>query len=290
MSEMKKKEMIVENVKKIISEYTMRLTLRQIYYRLVSKHIIPNVMNEYKYLSKVLVDARLKRQIPFTAMEDRTRGFIGKDIAYEEAEDYHDKWLEWYKECAEDYKLPRWQNQPKYVEVWVEKEALSGLFNQVTEKAKVTLAPCRGYPSLTFMYEMACRLKYQRKPIEILYFGDLDPSGEDIYRVVRDYFATFGITANFEKIAITTEQIEEYDIPPMPTKRTDSRAAGFIEEYGDIAVELDAIEPDKLQEIIREAIAEHFDEDIHDEVLNDEEGAQEEIGHMIEETLGGDEE
>lgn len=285
-----KKSEVIDQTKAILEEYTTRLTLRQIFYRLVSKHTIGNTTNNYKYLSKLLVQARLEGQIPFDAIEDRTRKFVGGDNKLHTPKAHYDGWLKAFRESHEYHELPMWLNQNTIVEVWVEKEALSGLFGEITDDRNVTLATCRGYPSLTFMYQAAQRLEDVEEDIFILYFGDYDPSGEDIYRHIQDTFVTFDVDADFEKVAITREQIDRYDIPPMPAKKSDARAANFIAQHGDIAVELDAIEPTTLQNIIAAAIDKHFDNDTYDETVKRQDREQKKIKKMIEDLLGEEKE
>jgi len=298
-----KKSEVIDSTKAILEEYTTRLTLRQIFYRLVSKHIIENTMNNYKYLSKLLVQARLDGQIPFDAIEDRTRRFTTEVVwAIKNSHlQYHHPYWHWKERTPEQhfndflttlkkadkfFELPRWKGQPKYVEVWSEKEALSGLFYEITNEHHITLATCRGYPSLTFMHKAEQRLEDIEEDIVILYFGDYDPSGEDIFRHIQDTLKMFCIDAEFEKVAITMEQINEYDIPPMPTKRSDARSAKFVERYGDVAVELDAIEPDTLQNIIATSIDKHFDDDEYDKTTKRQDKEQKTIKKMIEDVLG----
>jgi len=281
-----KKSEVIDQTREIIEEYTTRLTLRQIFYRLVSKHTMPNTINSYKYLSKILVSARLDGAVPFDAIEDRTRKFVGGDVSLYTPKAHYDGWLKAFRECHESHELPMWLNQDTLVEVWCEKEALSGLFGEITHDRNVTLATCRGYPSLTFMHQAAMRLEDIDENIVILYFGDYDPSGEDIYRHIQDTFKTFGIDAEFEKVAITTEQITRYDIPPMPAKKSDARAANFIAEHGDISVELDAIEPNALQGIIATSIDKHFDDDEYDKTVKRQDQEQKKVKKMIENVLG----
>jgi hypothetical protein len=185
------------------------------------------------------------------------------------------------------YKLPRWHNQPKYVEIWLEKQALAGVFQQALQNMGVVLAPCRGYPSLTFLWEASRRLEEfqaDEREMHILYFGDYDPSGMDIERAInKELSETFDIWFHKQRIAITRDQITLYDIPPMPAKRTDSRAAGFIAEHGDMAVELDAIDPNVLVQLIRDAVNEHFDEDIYETVQGVEQESQQRLQERVDE-------
>lgn len=261
---MTKAESVVERVKRIVAEYAgMRLTLRQIFYRLVAAQVIENTKSNYQFLSKVLVDARKARKIPYAAIEDRTRSMHkghGSDL--KAAEHFNTYW-EYVTNMDKRYTMPRWWGQPVRVQVWLEKQALQALFEQVTDAEGLDLAVCKGYPSLTFLWEAARTLRGLKEQIEIIYFGDFDPSGMDIERFVGETLREeFGINVNVTRISITREQIDEYNIPPAPAKPSDSRTAAFTEEHG-VAwqVELDAIEPRTLQGLIRDAIRVHWDEE-----------------------------
>jgi hypothetical protein len=196
---------LLQHALDVIKQYNIRLTVRQVYYRLVAAGIIKNSRSSYNMLDKCLVKARLSGAIPFDAFEDRSREFLAGDCNYESPEDYMAWRLQALKDSAWEYEVPRWLFQPEYVEVWLEKDALSALFNQVCDKLHVVLAPCRGYPSLTFLYEAAQRLKNVDKPITILYFGDLDPRGKDIQRFLTETLPDFGVSANVHRVALTRE-------------------------------------------------------------------------------------
>lgn len=254
---------VIDRVLEIISQYRTRLTLRQIFYRLVAAGVIPNTVNEYKRLSKILVKARMEGVIPFEAIEDRSRRFIGGDHEYIEAKDHFQNALNYFRHCDECYNRPFWEAQPGYIEVWLEKEALSSLFHQITRKFKLVLAPCRGYSSLTYLHEAAKRLvSIKGRAVWILYFGDFDPSGLDIERDIGQRLTGLGVDANIRRVAITKDQLVKYEIPPMPAKRSDCRTAKHIARHGDIAVELDALEPTVLENLVEQAILEHLDLEI----------------------------
>ena len=261
---MTKSENVVERVKVIVAEYAgMRLTLRQIFYRLVAAQVIENTKSNYQMLSKILVDARKRRKIPYTAIEDRTRSMHkghGSDL---KAAEHFKAYWDYVTNMDRRYTMPKWWGQPTRVQVWLEKQALQALFEQVTDMEGVDLAVCKGYPSLTFLWEAARTLRGLKEKIEIVYFGDFDPSGMDIERYVGETLrGEFGIDVNVTRISITREQIDEYDIPPAPAKASDSRTEAFVAEHG-VAwqVELDAIEPRTLQGFIRDSINVHWDEE-----------------------------
>lgn len=243
----------------VISQYDIPLTVRQVFYRLVAAGIIKNTRSNYNSLDKCLVNARIKGIIPFEKLEDRSRQFLAGDHEFENPEDFMAWRVKAMKSSAEQYELPYWHFQPEYVEVWLEKDALSALFKQACDMLHVILAPCRGYPSLTYLYEAAQRLMDIDKPITILYFGDLDPRGRDIERYITETLKDFGVSADVKRVALTRQQVEAYGLPHAPTKRTDTMARQWVESFGDAVWELDALEPNLLVQLVEHSILEHFD-------------------------------
>lgn len=146
------------------------------------------------------------------------------------------------------YRRDVWGGQVGYLEVWLEKDALSGIFERALNPYGVTLNVGRGYDSWSSIYEASER--YGDGTVTVLYFGDFDPSGEDMVRSLVDRLGFFDCYAPIEKVALTVEDIERYELPPNPAKRTDTRSAAFIARYGDQAVELDALPPDVLEGLI----------------------------------------
>lgn len=254
---------LTQDAVNVISQYSIKLTVRQIYYRLVSAGIIKNTRSSYNGLDKALVNARLNGSIPFDAIVDHTRNTIeGDKNSYETPEEFM-KWrLEALKESASQYKMPYWYEQPQYIEVWVEKDALSSLMSQVCSKLHVNLNPCRGYPSISFLYAASERLGDIDKPITILYFGDFDMRGKDIERYLTEMLKQFGVQVDVHRIALTSQQIEAYQLPPQPAKQNDTMAKGWIEKHGNVAWELDALEPNVLMRLLEASITEHIDADV----------------------------
>jgi hypothetical protein len=84
----------------------------------------------------------------------------------------------------------------------------------------------------------------------VLYFGDFDPSGEDMVRSLRERLAFFESSPEIIKCALTDDDVTRYSLPPDFTKKTDTRRAAFVAKYGDRCVELDALPVDVLSERI----------------------------------------
>ncbi len=242
---------LIESARAVLAEYHP-MTVRQVFYQLVSRLVLKNTEQQYKQLSRHLTTAREEGIIPDEWIEDRTRR--PRDVSmWDGLDDFLSDARYWYRRNV-------WNTQPRYVVCWVEKDALSGIFEDITEEYGITLVVGRGYNSHSIKAEMAQRFQSIEKPVAILYFGDFDPSGENIYQNLKESFPRdFGISLEIEKVALRFEDIERYQLPPNPAKKTDSRAGSFIEKYGDISVELDALPLPVLQDKIRKSIHSFLD-------------------------------
>ena len=192
---------IVESVNKILSEYSYPLTLRQIHYRLVANGMIPNTRSAYNGLSKWPVKAREHVEIDDTKIEDRARSVITGIEGYDSPEGFVDAAESWLHELGSDYHANLWANQDVFLEIWVEKDALSQVIARAAQPFRVIVCPSRGYSSYTYIKRMAVDGRFSRvdKPIIILDFRDHDPSSiqmtEDLQRRLAKYggvdFASF---------------------------------------------------------------------------------------------------
>jgi hypothetical protein len=165
------------------------------------------------------------------------------------------------RRTAEAYRRSVWDNQDVYVEVWLEKDALAGVLYEETQSWDVPLMVTRGYSSLSYLYEAAEVIRNMDKPTFLYYFGDYDPSGVDITANVERRLREFApeATIHFSRVAVTEEQIQQWQLPSRPTKKTDSRSQGFAGE----SVEVDSIEPGQLRELVEGCIRRHIDPRAH---------------------------
>ena len=227
------------------------MTLRQVHYRLVGRGdtTYRNTQGDYKALSGWLRDARLEGIIPWEWVEDRTRR--PRDVRM------WDDLAKFVADVRRSYRRGVWAAQPEYLEVIVEKDALSAIFEGVLDPYGVTPNVGRGYGSWSAIKEAADRYG-EGGNVTLLYFGDFDPSGEDMVRSLGERLAhedlpNGGSRPAITKCALTFGDIEEYELPPDPTKAKDSRRGAFVARHGDVAVELDALPVDVLRErIVRE--------------------------------------
>lgn len=254
---------VVSAVNKIQAEYDFPLTVRQIHYRLVSIKLIPNTQSAYKGLDHQLVKARENGEVDDTRIEDRARQVLEAKKGYEDSDQFVDTMKYWFKSLGEQYKANLWDGQRSFVEVWVEKDALSALIHQAVEPYRVSVCPCRGYSSYTYIKRGAIDGRFSEvdKPIILLYLGDHDPSGLQMTEDLENRFAKYGESLNItaKRIALSIDQVRKYKLLPNPTKKADSRSSAYVSEFGDECWELDAVEPRELQRIVKHAIEDEID-------------------------------
>ena len=224
------------------------MTVRQVFYQATVRGIVEKAETGY---SKVQIDLTLMRRdksLPYGWLADNTR-WQRKPITFSNVE-------EALQETAQFYRKSLWADANSYVEIWLEKDALSGVVYPITNMYDVPLMVARGYASLSFLHSAAEAIADLDVPTFIYHLGDFDPSGvnagEKIEETLRDLAPHADI--NFYRIAVTPEQIEEWNLPTRPTKKSDTRAKGF----GEISVELDAIDPNDLRGLVQAAIEMHL--------------------------------
>lgn len=280
-------------INRVLAEYTdQRVSVRQVYYRLVAAALIPNQPEEYDKIQSLITDARYAGLIDWDAIEDRNREPVRPE--------------EWKSgrgaldETVEKFRMNRWLTQPFYIELWVEKAALAGVLWPIAVDYHITLMVNRGYSSASAMKESAERISSRSEPMKleearerygedkasfeaamqghrpvILYVGDHDPSGQDMVRDVRTRLLEFDCPSwmDVRPVALTWDQIEEYKPPPNPLKRKDDpkkyksvdlshadpRAREYILKHGHSSWEVDALPPKALELIIRTTLNAYID-------------------------------
>lgn len=254
----------LNEVKTVLAELEkyLPLTLRQIYYQLVAKEIIENRVSEYGMLSKMLKYARIDGYVSWDAVEDRVRS-VHHGEGWWDKEAFINQHLE---EFLDGYRRDLVQGQDKFIEVWIEKDALSRIFSRLTSKYCISTVVCRGFSSVTFLNDFKERVLFhtkEGKEAVMLYFGDFDPSGNEMLKSMQETLVSeMGLSGVvFKRVALTQQDISKYKLPNNPNalKRTDTRARKHLNQYGAVAVELDALRPDVLENKIKTAIEQELD-------------------------------
>jgi hypothetical protein len=223
-------------------------TLRGTFYRVMSAGAVAKSEAGYKLVGRQVLKLRRSRDLPYSWITDGTRYFVKPDSWND-----LDEMLE---DAAASYRRMLWRDQDINVQMFTEKDAITGVISGVTAEWDVPLGVLRGYCSESFAWSVAETLS-RRKPTVMYQLGDHDPSGVDAWRNFAEKVAAFAPDAEvtFQRLAVLPEQIYTLDLPTRPTKRTDSRSAGFVGE----SVEVDAIAPSKLRAIVRNAIEKYID-------------------------------
>lgn len=264
---------LIEKANVILAEYRAqgyRLSLRQLYYQMVSRDMIPNNPKEYKHLGEVVSDARLAGLIDWDMIEDRGRDYTAPQHWDAPEDIIHAAWA--------SYRIDKWANQPLHVEVMVEKDALSGVLEPVAHGLDIGFTANKGYSSSSALYEASKRILGKvrgGKDIVVLYFGDHDPSGIDMTRDIRDRLDLFTrgrVNLDVKRLALNMDQVLQYGPPENPAKLTDSRADGYIAEFGYSSWELDALRPEVLAALVSDTVTGLRDPALWEEMLAKEAG------------------
>jgi hypothetical protein len=267
----------IATVNQILDEYRaqgFRLSLRQLYYQLVSRDYIPNNLRSYRNLGNLVSDARQAGLIDWAMIEDRNRS---TDIPA-----HWDSPAQILRSALYSFRTDKWENQPWHVEVMVEKDALSGVLEPVCRRLDIGITANKGYSSSSTMYEIGKRLDQMDtlgKDICIIYLGDHDPSGIDMTRDVGDRLRMYSRVNRLQviRIALNYDQVQLWNPPENPAKESDARFAAYVAQFGDSSWELDAVEPAQLADLVTAAVQEHLDPDLWDEAVERENRMKEQL-------------
>lgn len=232
-------------------------TVRQVFYQAVVRGQVPKDESRgYKLVQRRLLKLRETGEVPYGWITDNVRIVRGHN-RYDGPEDYASV-------AAEFYRRDYWADSPVNVEVWLEKDALAGvLVPTVVEECGLDLHVTRGYASVSYLQSAADFISRDGRPTYVYLLTDFDPSGLGIadtvtVELIRRSYPT---EVRVERLAVNRKQIDEYGLPTRPTKTTDSRAKKFMREHGTDSVELDAIPPVVLRNLVRDSIERHMDPD-----------------------------
>lgn len=269
---------LINLVNGVVDEYKAQgyeLTLRQAYYQLVARGYIPNNEKSYKNIGNLINDGRLAGLIDWYSITDRTR-YLRGNSHWENPADV-------IVSAKYSHNLDKWKGQPNYVEVWVEKDALVDIVGQACDPLDTPYFSCRGYTSQSEMWSAARRFlrQNQREQRVIIHLGDHDPSGIDMTRDIQERLNMFGADVTVKRVALTMNQIDQYNPPPNPAKLSDSRCHAYMEQFGDESWELDALEPKVITNLIRSEVTAFRDDVIYQAVCDREDREKEELQMLV---------
>ena len=271
-----KTRILHDAILQVVARY-VRLTVRQLYYQLVSFYGLAKTEQAYDRVQDASMQLRRAGRLPYAKIVDSSRvrrrrpGWAGiADIM---------------EQVQAQYRRDYWASQPVAVEVWCEKDALSGVMQPICDEYGVTFVAMRGFSSASIAYDTVQELRHAGKPVHIYFFADHDASGwamgEALASELTEHAARAGVEIHFERVGLYPEHVEAYNLPTRPGKATDSRHAAFVREFGDACVELDALRPDVLEEMVRDAIREHIDWDEWNRVFLVEDGERRTLASLV---------
>ena len=282
---------VIQEADSILQEYSRqgyRLSVRQLYYVFISRDLFPddwideeyngrkglaadtkNTDKNYGRLKSICTAAREGGLLDWNHITDRGRQ-LEQNPHWRDPERF-------LSSVCPQFKLDWWLDQPRRVEVWVEKDALSEVIARACEPLDVPYFACKGYASSSSVWEAGCERflkKYAQRgqAVTVLHLSDHDASGLDMTRDLSSRLRMFSTRTNsgqraarvtVRRIALTMAQVEEYNPPPNPAKETDPRSAGYVSEYGEDSWELDAlmaVGPSVLIDLVQGAIHEEMEE------------------------------
>lgn len=229
-------------------------SVRHIFYRMTDPNLAKPVEKSesgYRQVQYQITQLRRKGAIPYGWISDATRRGYHVEM-FAGAGDF-------VRRVAGLYRADLWASSPHYVEVWCESRSIAGVIEDDCSKLAVSLYPAGGFTSITLAYQAA---EYINDVMEdpgkddanIIYIGDYDPAGVLIDRSIENELREHldlpgGADLIFERIAITDDQIEEYDLPTKPRKAGEKRVRHITK-----TVEAEAMPAATLRALLRDAI------------------------------------
>ena len=280
--------LMIERADAVATQYKAQgydLTLRQLHYQFVKSDWYENTEKNYKLLGRTVTNARLAGLIDWSHFKDRGRN--AKDTTWFGVE--RPTQAELIAEAMESYAFDLWEDQPRRIEVWVEKEALEQVVSKATRQFRMGYFACKGYVSQTSMWEAAQRIAdYNRgylghpQPTLILHLGDHDPSGIDMTRDIQQRLTMFGAEVDVKRIALNMDQIEEFNAIPNFAKEYDPRFADYEKLFGSDSWELDTIDVLTLNDLIQKEVLAEIDIDTFNEKVREENEGREAMQEVSE--------
>lgn len=265
---------VIERAAQIVDGSELPMTLRQLFYRLVSEELIENHLYRYQDLSRLTAKGR--RAGTFPRLIDPTRQ-VYIPPSWDGPEDARG-WL------REQYRRDRTEGQPYQIILAVEKATQFGFLRSWFGDLGVPIATLRGFDSQTHVDEVAGRIRDDPRPTVLLYAGDFDPSGDDIERDFRTRIGPALDGAVVRRVALDWAQVDLYKLPPQMVRLkkdgtpADSRADAFLKRHGRLVqVELEALPPQGLRDLYAEEIAKFWDRAAYKAVRVREEDEREEL-------------
>lgn len=251
---------LIKNVQTVLDEYRSQLpmTARQIFYRLVGAHGYDKTERAYANLCEKLVRARRAGMISFGDIRDDGTTSLGGDGGWDSIEQFY----EGLRGAGSRYRRETREGQDLRIELWCEAAGMAPQLQRAAREYGVGVYSTGGFSSVTVTHEIARRVEREDVPTIFLHVGDYDPSGESIFTSMTEdvlgFLPAWMVDDEWfvpQRVALTEDQVAQYDLPTAPPKKSDSRSVNWEGE----TTQAEALPPDLLAEIVQEALADHTD-------------------------------
>jgi hypothetical protein len=232
------------------------MTVRQVFYQLVARGAIEKSEAQYKgTVIRLMGEMRLSGAMPWEWVVDESRR-VRITQTFDNVADAVEQTAQFYRRSA-------LAQSNDYLGIWCEKDTLAGVMEPITDEYDVPLMISHGMSSLTFVHGSALEIKraaQHEKKTYIYQFGDKDPSGEVIARSLERRLTEMCEQLDcppprVKRVALTEAHIKRYKLPTRPTKlKGNTHAADFKGP----SVELDALPPRILRNMLRTVIERHI--------------------------------
>lgn len=222
-------------------------SVRHVFYRMTNPRLPEPVEKSDRGYSQVqdrITKLRRAGLLPYGWITDATRrGY--HTVTYRTAAEALRSW-------QGRYRGDLWMEAGAYVEVWCESRSIAGVIQDVCEELAVSLYPAGGFTSLTLAFQSAEYINQVAAgglPVVVIYIGDYDPAGVLIDAKIEQELRTHlhpTVDLTFERIAITPDQIEAYNLPTKPRKAGEKRAQHIRE-----TVEAEAMPAWMMRDLLR---------------------------------------
>ncbi|MGW1976720.1 hypothetical protein [Streptomyces sp. NPDC001889] len=259
------------------------LTIRQVWYALVSDGVLVKEERAYKRLVDVLGMARRSGRLPWEALRDDT-AISAEPAAYTGPAGFRAALLA----AAEDFRLDRQTGQEIRLEAWCETAGMVPQLVTVAGPYGVPVYSGSGFSSLPGKRGAALRAAADGRPVRVFVVSDWDPSGLHLYRALAEDVTAFAAADAphtaivFERLAVTEQQIADHRLPTAPPKPADRRSFP-----GTATTQAEALPPDVLAGVLRDAIEAHRDMDVLAALLEREQTQRRALLERLH-TLGGE--
>jgi hypothetical protein len=211
------------------------LSVRHVFYAITGMGLVPKTHAGYQKVQREVLRLRRDGAISYDEIVDGTR-YVRQSATFESL--FHA-----LRDTSRIYRRNLWSGSDYEIEVWCESDSIAGTIWPVVDEWALPLYVTRGYASETFLYNSASEWNAS---VVVLYVGDYDPHGRRIEADAQARLEQFAMTSvDWNRVAITAEQIERYDLPTS---------------YGGHGVEAEAMDPDLLREFLEMEIVEYVDE------------------------------